>query len=216
MFIIIKIKKKIVVILLIIFFISILLVGVKDNIRYIFKISYRSYYNAEISFIDIEYLKNNLELIDLDYNWNEDLIFNNEPNKIIYHHCARSYWSPEGINDYHKERGWKGIGYNFYVRKDGKIYLGRPENAEGAHTKGENSNSIGICLEGNFEEESLSKEQWESLINLSTYITLKYDIYKIVGHRDVYDTLCPGENFPMNEIKNEVIKNIKNYKNTKL
>lgn len=209
MFIIIKIKKKIVVFILIFFMFIILLWSFRSNIREFLKISYKNYYNVEMSFDDIKKLERNLELIDLDYNWSEDLVFNNEPSKIIYHHCAREFWDPEGINNYHKERGWKGIGYNFYIKKDGRIYLGRPENAEGAHTKGENSNSIGICLEGNFEDESLSKEQFESVIKLSTYITLKYDIYKIMGHGDVYETLCPGKNFPLDEIKKEVVNNIK-------
>lgn len=209
MFIIIKIKKRIVIFILVLFVIGVILWSFRNNVREFFKISYKNYYNVEMSFDDVKKLEMNLELIDLDYNWSEDLIFNNEPSKIIYHHCARKFWDPEGINNYHKERGWKGIGYNFYIKKDGRIYLGRPENAEGAHTKGENSNSIGICLEGNFEDESLSKEQFESVVKLSTYITLKYDIYKIMGHGDVYETLCPGKNFPLDEIKKEVVNNIK-------
>lgn len=208
MFIVLKINKKKILIFLV--FITIFLSYIsRDKIREGLRISYRRYHNINLSDEKIERLKNDLNIIYLNYEWEEDLNYTNRPDKIIYHHSAREYWSPEGINEYHKSRGWIGIGYNYYIRKDGSIYGARPENSEGAHTKGENSKSIGICLEGNFEEEELTKKQIDSLINLSVYISLKYDIYKIIGHKDVYETLCPGENFPIKEIKNEVIKEMK-------
>ncbi|WP_291653582.1 N-acetylmuramoyl-L-alanine amidase [Clostridium sp.] len=203
------------VLLLVIIPISLLVILVlcKENLRSYFKISYRTFYNINISYNDLNLLEKDLNVIDLDYKWKEDLELNNNPNKIIYHHSARKEWSPEGINEYHKSKGWIGIGYHYYIRKDGSIYSGRPENAEGAHTKGENNNSIGICLEGNFEDEYPRDEQLESLYKLSLYISLKYDIYKIIGHKDVYSTLCPGENFSIEDIRNQVISLIKNYNN---
>ncbi|WP_195263995.1 peptidoglycan recognition family protein [Clostridium sp. 1001275B_160808_H3] len=189
----------------------IILILCRENIRNYFKISYRYFYNIDISYNDLNLLEKDLNTIYIDYKWKESLELTNNPNKIIYHHSARSKWSPEEINEYHKSKGWKGIGYNYYIRKDGSIYSGRPENAEGAHTKGENNSSIGICLEGNFEEEYPTGEQLESLYNLSLYISLKYDIYKIIGHRDVYSTLCPGKNFPLEDTRDKVINLIKNY-----
>lgn len=208
MFIVLKINKKKIIIFLVI---TIIILGYisRDKIREGLRISYRKYYNINLSDENIDSLKNGLNIIYLDYEWKEELNYINKPDKIIYHHSARDYWSPEGINEYHKARGWSGIGYNYYIRKDGSIYGARPENSEGAHTKGENSKSIGICLEGNFQEGELTKEQVDSLINLSVYISLKHDIYKIIGHKDVYETLCPGENFPIKEIKNKVIREIK-------
>lgn len=183
----------------------------KESLRNYFKISYRNFYHINISDSDLNSLEKDLNIIKIDYKWKERLELSNKPNKIIYHHSARSEWSPEKVNEYHKSKGWKGIGYNYYIRKDGSIYSGRPENAEGAHTKGENNSSIGICLEGNFEDENLTEKQLESLSKLSLYISLKYNIYKIIGHKAVYRTLCPGKNFPIEEIRNEVINLIKNY-----
>ncbi len=212
MFIVLKIKKIYIVLIFILFTSALFTVIFRDNVRECLKISYRKYYNIKIDNEVIEDMRNNLNIIDIDYNWTEDLILNNNPNKIIYHHAARSEWSPEGINEFHKAKGWKGIGYNYYIRKDGTIYSGRSENSEGAHTRGENNNSIGICLEGNFEEEELTKEQINSLVNLSLYISLKYDIYKIMGHRDAYETLCPGKNFPIDEIRDNVVNLLKNTK----
>ena len=43
---------------------------------------------------------------------------------------------------------WSDIGYNFYIRKDGSIYNCRPMSKIGAHTKGYNDCSIGVCYEG--------------------------------------------------------------------
>jgi N-acetylmuramoyl-L-alanine amidase len=201
------------ILLLIIIQISslVILVLFKENLRSYFKISYRTFYNVNISYDDIKLLEKDLNIIYRDYKWKERLELTNNPNKIIYHHSARGEWSPEEINEYHKSKGWKGIGYHYYIRKDGSIYSGRPENAEGAHTKGENNSSIGICLEGNFEDEYPTEEQLESLYKLSLYTSLKYDIYKIIGHRDVYKTLCPGENFPIEDIRDKVITLIENY-----
>ena len=210
MIIVINIKKTYRYILIPIIILLLLFVF-RHNIREYFMVSYRKYYNITISASEINEMKNELNIININYDWDGELIKNNKPNKIIIHHSAISELTPEEINDYHKSRGWTGIGYNYYIRKDGTIYSGRPENSEGAHTKGENSNSIGICLEGNFEEEEVNEMQMESLLNLSYYISLKYDIYKIMGHKDAYETLCPGRNFPLKYVKNKVINYIKEY-----
>ena len=50
-------------------------------------------------------------------------------DEIILHHAEASHASVEDINQWHLERGWAGIGYHFYIRKDGKVYRGRPEPA---------------------------------------------------------------------------------------
>lgn len=207
----IKIKKLYIYILLLILINFLLGLIFRNNIREAFKISYRKYYNIDISSDKMNEIRNQLEILDIDYKWKEDLTINNSPDKIIIHHSARREWSPEDINDYHKSKGWKGIGYHFYIRKDGIIYSGRPENSEGAHTKGENNSSIGICLEGNFEDEEVTEKQIDSLLNLSVYISLKYDIYKIIGHKDMSETLCPGKNFPLEYVKNRLIKYLKEY-----
>jgi hypothetical protein len=54
----------------------------------------------------------------------------------------------ESIRYWHKWIGWKDIGYHFFIDKSGSIHLGRPINFVGAHAKGYNSFTIGICLSG--------------------------------------------------------------------
>jgi len=147
-----------------------------------------------------------LDIKEIDYKWNGTLETGNKPKDLIFHHTASKKISPEEINVMHKEEGWGGIGYHFYIRKDGTIYRGRPENTIGAHAIGRNKDSIGICLEGNFELENLTEGQEKSLVKLSTDMIIKYNLEGILGHKDVYETLCPGKNFPMEEIKNNVLE----------
>ncbi|MBE6049919.1 MAG: N-acetylmuramoyl-L-alanine amidase [Clostridium sp.] len=156
-----------------------------------------------------EEFEKSLNIKELDYGFDNNLKFGNDPKVLVYHHTAASNLSPEVINNDHKAKGWGGIGYHFYIRKDGSIYRGRPEECIGAHAIGRNYDSIGICLEGNFEEEGVSSKQKEALINLSADMIIKYNLEDSIGHRDVYKTLCPGKNFPMQEIKESVSNRIR-------
>lgn len=119
---------------------------------------------------------------------------------IILHHAA-GYGTVEYIHASHKALKWSGIGYNFYVRMDGKIYKGRGLEAIGTHTGGTyNWKSVGICAEGNFQDIVMPEVQKKSIIELTAYVWKKYPNAKVIGHRDVDYTLCPGKNFPFKEI----------------
>lgn len=122
--------------------------------------------------------------------------------RIILHHSACSSCTAEQIHQWHLNNGWEGAGYHFLVRKDGQIYRLRPEAFVGAHAYGSNYNSIGICAEGNFENESMSEAQKQSLKELVSYLKNKYGINKVQKHSDVNSTACPGKNYPFNEIVN--------------
>ena len=72
-------------------------------------------------------------------------------DKIIIH-CSDS---PEGRNDkaedirkWHKQRGFKDIGYHYVIDLDGTVEQGRPIEQAGAHCTGHNAHSIGICYIG--------------------------------------------------------------------
>lgn len=171
--------------------------------------SYKDIYNARITIEEVEKMQEGLNIQYLRYEWAEELEVDNDPTILVYHHTAIKNISPEDIDKLHKNKGWKGIGYHYYIRKDGTIYKGREDDAEGSHVKGHNKESIGICVEGNFEDEYLSDKQIESLRKLSVYICLKYNIKDILPHKELGKTLCPGKNFPLEQIKNDVIKEIK-------
>ena len=117
-------------------------------------------------------------------------------DEIILHHAEAKSASVEEINRWHLERGWTGIGYHFYIRKDGRIYRGRPEWAVGAHAQGHNSRAIGICVEGSYMTETMPKAQFDALVGLVREEMAKYPGAKVLRHRDVNSTDCPGVNYP--------------------
>ena len=129
-------------------------------------------------------------------------------NRIILHHSGVSVLqSIEIIHNYHKNTNkWSGIGYHFYVRKDGSIYRGRPEEMIGAHAYGANSDSIGICAEGDFNNETMTDVQKNAIKELVAYLKAKYGINTVVGHRDTIATSCPGKNYPFDEIVNAKVE----------
>ena len=99
-----------------------------------------------------------------------------EINKIIIHCSASTWGTAEIIDQWHKQRGWDGIGYHYVIqngyetagadynsKSDGIIKVGRPIEKIGAHCHGHNQDSIGICLIGN---ELFSGKQFMGLGNL--------------------------------------------------
>lgn len=120
--------------------------------------------------------------------------------RLILHHAAAKTCSAEDIHRWHLGNGWSGAGYHFLVRKDGKVYRLRPEKAVGAHASGSNSDSIGICFEGDFQLEKMSDKQKKAGKELVAYLKKKYGISKVQKHSNVCATSCPGKNFPFSEI----------------
>lgn len=121
-------------------------------------------------------------------------------SRIILHHAEAATCTVQDIHRWHLNNGWSGIGYHFFVRKDGSIYRGRPENTVGAHASGSNSDSIGICFEGTYMTETMPAAQRAAGKELVAYLKKKYGISKVQAHRDVCVTSCPGTNFPFAEI----------------
>ena len=106
---------------------------------------------------------------------------------IVIHHTASTRdMTVQEIHQLHLNQGenWKGIGYHFYIDKQGIIWRGRPEEMSGSHALDYNSVSIGICLSGNFEIEKPTDNQLKSLSELLQHLKQKYGNVQIVGHRD--------------------------------
>ena len=130
-------------------------------------------------------------------------------NKIIIHCSAtregRNY-DVEEIRRWHLKRGWSDIGYHYLIHLDGKIEEGRPIERMGAHTTGQNRNSIGICYVGGVEATRNSKgkftpkdtrtlEQKNSLIKLMHELIYKYNKdMTIHGHNEYANKACPSFN----------------------
>ena len=125
----------------------------------------------------------------------------NKAEYLIIHHTAtaRDMTTFAAVKKYHISLGWGDIGYHYFITADGKITPGRSEQTVGAHCKASNMNfqSIGICLAGNFMNETPTVPQLNALLRLTTFLSGKYIIKKdnVLGHREVTNakTLCPGD-----------------------
>lgn len=113
-------------------------------------------------------------------------------------HCSDS---PDGRQDtgqdihrWHRERGWDGIGYHYVIERDGKVQRGRPEYWQGAHVRGHNHHSLGICLIG---REDYTQPQQDSLERLLRSLLFEHDQALVVGHYqlDSHKT-CPNFDVP--------------------
>ena len=136
------------------------------------------------------------------------------PIEIIVHCSATrpEWWQGKSlaakvneIRRWHVEdNGWRDIGYHFLIDRDGKVAAGRPMSQQGAHTKGHNANSIGVCLFGGFGsnagdefEEHFTVEQDTALRNLIQDIQDQFGPRVTVsGHNQYANKACPGFNVP--------------------
>tara|TARA_R100001086_G_scaffold244859_1_gene175097 strand:- start:821 stop:1351 length:531 start_codon:yes stop_codon:yes gene_type:complete len=126
-------------------------------------------------------------------------------NKLIIH-CSATREGEDidaaTIKRWHLRRGWKDIGYHFIIRLDGTIELGRMIDVVGSHTKGENTNSIGICYIGGVEnfrtdgeykaKDTRTEKQKASIITLLRALKLIYKDASIHGHREFANKACPS------------------------
>jgi len=128
------------------------------------------------------------------------------PQRIIWHHSAdgSNTHQFDKINAYHKTKGFPVsqlgffVGYHWLIEPDGTVKRARMENEIGAHDAGENTNSIGICLAGNFNLSLPTEAQTASASRLLGEIRTRWKIpiTRIEPHRWDDDTDCPGQRLP--------------------
>ena len=122
--------------------------------------------------------------------------------KYLVVHCADTpnnrEVTAEEIHRWHTNgNGWSGIGYHAVIRRDGLIERGRPEYWHGAHVKGHNHESLGVCLVG---RDQYTDQQLESLRMLLRDWKEKHPDAEIVGHCD----LDSGKTCPNFDVKHWV------------
>jgi len=142
---------------------------------------------------------------------------------VVIHHSATTSGSVESIHREHRQRKdrngqpWLGIGYHFVIGNgfgmpDGEIsstFRWR-DQIHGAHSGSirHNASGIGICLIGNFEYSKPTAAQKESIVRLIAYLIDRYQISsrRIIGHRHIRETACPGRHFPLGSIVQESLR----------
>ena len=118
---------------------------------------------------------------------------------LIVVHCSATQGnrmlSPEALDLMHRRRCFNGTGYHYYIRKDATVHLTRPVERIGAHVKGFNANSIGICYEGGLDcrgrpADTRTPEQRAAHRQLVHQLLEKFPDSRVCGHRD----LSPDKN----------------------
>ena len=143
-----------------------------------------------------------MTIIETNWKWNGTLGKRSSTTHIVLHHAAAKTCTAADVDSWHKANGWSGIGYHYFVRKNGELYRGRPENTVGAHVTGHNSYSIGICVEGDYSKETVMPEaQKTAILELIKDIKTRYPSIKIVGHKDLGGSACPGTYYPLEFFK---------------
>ena len=123
---------------------------------------------------------------------------------IVLHHSLSGDVSARTIRSWHVDKnGWSDIGYHFVIRKNGRIERGRPLYLVGAHSKGNNLTSVGICLTGNFHIEKPTLAQYRALNKLLNSLFVVYGVQEVVPHRDEGEINdCPNRYFDWTKIQN--------------
>jgi len=113
-------------------------------------------------------------------------------NLLVYHCSATEAgkdYSVEEITVWHKARGFRTIGYHFLIHLDGTIDIGRNIHEIGAHAKGKNRNSIGICYIGGVKDgrphDTRTTAQIHALRAIDRVLKSMFPEADSVGHRDL-------------------------------
>ncbi len=110
-------------------------------------------------------------------------------------HCAdtsdEQQLDARDIHRMHLGFGWHGVGYHRIICRDGSVQNGRPDFWIGAHVKGFNEVSLGVCLIG---RNNFTSAQFDSLENLLREWKNDYPAAVICGHCDFdyTDKTCPN------------------------
>ncbi len=120
--------------------------------------------------------------------------------KIIVHCTATPEGRPVSVADvdrWHRQRGFDGIGYHYLVGLGGEVWPGRPEEKVGAHCKGHNADSIGVCYVGGCNErmepcDTRTFGQKVALRRLLRDLRRRYPRAGIHSHSEFATKACPS------------------------
>ncbi|MCS6843624.1 MAG: N-acetylmuramoyl-L-alanine amidase [Caldilineales bacterium] len=121
----------------------------------------------------------------------------------IHHSATPANIAIERVAQYHisadpsrNKEPWPGIGYHFYVKPDGAIYLTNRLETVAYHVYANNERAIGICVSGDFTRAAPTVEQINSTAHLVAWLMQELNIpeQNVLGHREFpqNDTTCPG------------------------
>lgn len=148
-----------------------------------------------------------INIIEKNHKFERGFRWRRQTDWLIFHHVGpmpESAVTSETVHRWHLSRGWNGIGYHAVILPSGEIEEGRPMAAQGAHTRGMNSASIGVLVVGDFTQYPPSYSQIHSAIEFGKWIHEKNPGIKIAGHEAFVNTECPGHLFPIDRIRDGI------------
>ena len=120
--------------------------------------------------------------------------------KFIVVHCtatrAGQKVTAAQIDGWHRQRGFKSIGYHIVIGLDGYVEIGRPLEEIGAHCRGINKCSIGVAYVGGLDAngqpaDTRTPQQRKALLRILRQLKREFPDATIIGHRDVAPQACP-------------------------
>ena len=122
--------------------------------------------------------------------------------ELIIHCSATRAGQDFGVADidrWHRQRGWRCVGYHFVIRLDGTVEAGRPIAEAGAHCADHNGQSLGICYVGGLDEkgrpaDTRTPAQRQSMLALLRHLAARFPGATIHGHNEFAAKACPSFN----------------------
>ena len=121
-----------------------------------------------------------------------------KPTDTIVIHCSATRLTRDlgaaDIDEMHRAKGWRKIGYHAVIRRNGVVEFGRHFDNQGAHVSGFNEHTVGVCLIGGLLDngesgqeffDTFTEEQEDSLISTLIFLRRAWPDAQIVGHRDL-------------------------------
>ena len=119
---------------------------------------------------------------------------------LIVVHCtatpAGRNVSAADIRAWHIARGFADIGYHYIIALDGTVEPGRDISIAGAHARGYNAHSVGVCYVGGLDAsgnpaDTRTAAQRQALLSVLRELKSRFPDARIIGHRDVAAKACP-------------------------
>ena len=141
-------------------------------------------------------------------------------------HCSDSPCGDRAaVDQWHKARGWSGIGYHYVIGNgrpraniaygpalDGKVEIGRPAAEVGAHVHGHNRDSLGVCLIGGKTvdgrpafDDWVTPAQKAALFRLLDELIIAHPRAVIRGHNEFPGVAKTCPNLDMDALREEYV-----------